>query len=303
MARDFDSVVSEIATNLRLDITVPAQLAVVQGWLNDTIEDIHGRHDWYWTLGRQVVQTVIDKTAGTVAVSASGTAVTGASTAFAAADVGKFIQFSGSNDWYKILTAPTATSLTIEAGYNGTSALTAATYTIRKTFYSLPSAEKILSAKHAQLKQDLVCLNHKDFDTFLTFGDTTGKASSFCVFGLDSSGVLQFNIYPHADEAYNIEVKYKAMATEDSLSLVPAKWRYVYLDGCYFRGLQYIAIGQPNFDRNLIRLKEVGYMTGISRMIADAEPESDYHPVLQNRDVQNNLRGPHLPAGLSIPLD
>jgi len=304
MARTRDTVVAEVASRLRLDTSSSATLlAMVQGWVNDVIEDVQGRHDWFWTLDRQIVQTVIDKTAGTIAVAASGTAVTGASTAFAASDVGKYINFAGSDDWYKITAVGSSLGLTIEGEFNGTTALTAATYTIRKLFYSLPAAEKLISAKQNQTGQDLVCINHKDFDAFLTFGDSTGPAREFAVYGVDSSGYLQFSIYPHADEAYNLEVKYKKKATEDSIEATPEKWRGVYIDGALTRGLEYIALGQTGFDRGLIALKAADYERGLIRMLGDAEPESDYHPVLMNRDVANAPRFPHLPETMSIPQD
>lgn len=301
MARDYDSVVSEVSSRLRLDSSATT---LVEGWVNDVIQDVHGRHDWFWTLDRQIVQTVIDKTAGTVDVSAAGTAVTGASTAFAAADVGKFIQFSGSNDWYKITAVASATSLTIEAGYNGTSALSAGTYTIRKIFYALPDAEKILGAKQAQTSRELVCINHRDFDTYLTFSDSTGKGTLFAVYGTDSDGVLQFNIHPHADAAYNIEVKYKKKATQSSVTLMPEKWRGVYIDGAMVRGLEYLSIGNDELMKSSsVRDKKADYERGISRMLADAEPESDYRAVLANNDAPNTFLGNNLPTGLSIPLD
>jgi hypothetical protein len=304
MARTFDTAVAEVLKNVRMDAAVAEDLALGEGWMNDTIQDVHGRHDWYWAEDRCIVQTVIDKTAGTVSVGASGTAVTGSSTAFDATDVGKFIQFEGSDDWYKITAVASATACTIEGGYNGTSALSAGDYVIRKIFYSMPStAEKILSVKQAQIPRKVVCIHHKDFDTYLAFSDDTGKASLFCVYGLDSSNNVQFSIQPHADIAYNLEMKFKKKATEDSLEAIPEKWRHVYMEGARFRALSHQALSNPQLDKSLIDRSERRYEQGVIKMIADASPESDYSPVLANRDVQNTLPGPHLPTGLSIPQD
>ncbi len=303
MARDFASVVSEAAFRLRLGTADAAINTAVTGWANDVIQDVHGRHDWFWALDRQIVQPVADITTGTVSISAGAQAVTGSSTAFAAADVGKFIRFQSSNDWYKITAVTDATTLTIEAPYTGTSALSAGTYLIRKIFYSLPSAEKIVGMKQAQTWRDLVCINHKDFDTFLTYADSTGKATLFCVYGQDSSNNIQFNIYPFADAAYNLEVKYKKKAVQDTLAGIPEKWLGVYLDGILARGMEYVALGQPEFARRAIDEKKSDYERGIMRMIGDSEPESDYTAVLMNRDTARAPLGPRLPDGLSIPLD
>jgi len=305
MARDFDSCVSEVASRLRLDTaSLPNLLSLCQGWVNDVIQDVHGRHDWFWAMDRQVIQTVIDKTAGTVSVAAGGTAVTGVGTAFASSDVTvSFIQFSGSNDWYKIASVSSALAAVIESPYNGTSALSGGTYILRRVFYTVPNAEKILGAKQATTYGDLVCVNYRYFDQRLTMDETTGKASRYCVYGVDSGDNLLFNIHPHADEAYNLEIRFKKRATEGSIAATPAKWRGVYIDGALARGFEYVALGQPEFDKNLIKMKAADYERGIARMLADAEPESDYQPALRNTDVPNYLPGPHLPDGLSIPLD
>lgn len=305
MALSFDDVAAEVGGRLRLDRNDTSINALIDGWVNQTIQDIHSRHDWFWALDRAIVQTVIDKTAGTVSVSASGTAVTGSGTSFASADVDKFIQFQSSNDWYRISAVASATSLTIEGGYNGTSALSAGTYTIRKIFYSMPStAEKILSATQAQTWKKLVPIHYRDYDDRLTFSDTTGKATAYFVFGMDSSNNLRFSVYPHADEAYNLEIRFKVKATELALTLIPDKWRHVYVDGALMRGLEYVAVGQPSeHAASLVRQKKLDYEQGILRMMADAEPESDYHPRLRSSEAPMRPRTPRLPDDYTVPVD
>ena len=167
----------------------------------------------------------------------------------------------------------------------------------------MASAEKILTAIQAQTYQALTCRHFRDFDQELPFEDTTGPASQYCLFGLDSSGNLQFSIYPHADAAYNIELRYKKAATESDLSLVPAKWRGVYINGALVRGLEYVALGSATFEKDLIVMKRQEYEKGIAQMLADSEPESDYHPRLQSSELPMSLPTPQLPGGLSIPLD
>lgn len=304
MALSFDDVAAEAAGRLRLDRNDSSISSLVNGWINQTIQDIHSRHEWFWLLDRTVVQTVIDKTAGTVSVSASGTTVTGAGTSFASADAGKFIQFQNSNDWYKISSVASATSLTIEANYNGTSDLSAGTYTIRQLFYSMPStAEKILTVTQAQTWKKLRPIHYRDYDALNAFSDVTGKGTAYFVYGLDSSGNIRFSIMPHADEAYNLEVRFKLKATESVLTLIPEKWRNVYVDGTLMRGLEYVAVGQPEFMTSLVKNKRLEYEQGILRMLADSEPTSDYHPRLMSSEAPVTLPTPRLPDGLSIPVD
>ena len=300
MARTFATTLTDAKTILRLDATMDSTLT---GWLNDVIQDVHSRHDWYWALSRKIVQTVIDKTAGTVSVSSGGATVTGSSTAFDSNDVGSFIQFSGTDDWYRVTAVSATDSLTIDAGYVDTSDLSAGTYILRKIYYSISGAEKILSATQSILPSNLVCLTYKDFERNLPFSDDTGDASSYCLYGVDSSNNLQFEIHPHADVKYNIEVKYKTKATEDSIEATPEKWRGVYLAGLLAKGYEYVAFGQPDFDKSMVRHKVSEYENMIARMKSAAEPTSDYSPRLQNRDVPLVPSFPHLPDGLSIPID
>lgn len=283
MAETFASLVTEALGNLRLD---SASQTLAEGWANRVIQEVHGRHDWFWARERQVVQTVADKTDGTVDVTAGATAVVGTSTAFAAADVGKFIQFEGSNDWYKITAVTDTENLTIEPAYTQTASLDDGTFIIRKIFYSIPNARKVLSAKQALTKTEFVCMHYKEYQTYLEFSDSTGPGTSFCLYGIDSSNNLQMKLHPHPSEVYNIELLVKTKATQDSLTSVPEDYRKVYLDGVLTAGLEFIALGNPAQDMSKsIASKKADYERGIARMIAGAEPEEVYSPRLQNRDV------------------
>lgn len=70
-----------------------------------------------------------DYTAGTVSISAGGTAVTGSGTTFTAAMVNRFIKPTDSNYWYEIKTYSSTTSLTLLNAYDETIA-SGSSYTI-----------------------------------------------------------------------------------------------------------------------------------------------------------------------------
>ncbi len=201
---------TDLASVTGLSATDATQQALLDRAVNEAIKEIHGKRDWPWTLDRQIVQTVADIDDGTVDVAAGATAVAGTSTAFTSSDVGKFIQFEDSNDWYKITAVTDATNLTIEMPYTGTSALDDGTYLIRQFYYSLDSnAEKILNVKQAQSPRRVVSMHFRDFDRKMPFADGTGNAYLYVLFGRDSSDNIRFMPYPYADAAYNLEVRYK----------------------------------------------------------------------------------------------
>lgn len=275
----------ELRSRVRLDLNEADQLERIKFWINQSQQEIHGRHDWPWAFDREIVQTVADITSGTVSVSAGATTVTGSSTAFAAADVGKFIQFSSSDDWYKIASVASTTSLEMEKAYTKTSALSAGTYTIRKVFYSLSSSvEKILSVRSTVEARKLDLVHFREKDRFRPNQDGTSKASSYIIYGYDSSNNWQICLDPPPDEVYNLEVRFKKKATDLSadadVSIIPEKWHStVLLDGALYRALEYT---RSDFNDRRAEVKRNQFEEGIARMVMDGEPESDMHIVLEN---------------------
>lgn len=278
----------EVASELRLDLTNADQLTLVKRWLNQSQADIWSRYDWQFALDREIVQTVVDKTAGTVSVSAGGTSVSGSSTAFdTTADVGKYIQFSSSDDWYKITAVSSTIALTIEAPYVGTSALSAGTYTIRQFFYSVSSnVEKVLDVRQATTPIKLEMVSYRRFDLFRPNPEATASPSLCVVYGYDSSNNWRFSLYPSPSSIINLEIRTKKKPTDLSangdISAIPEKWHStVLIDGALYRGLNYVRTGDTD---KRAEFKQREFEEGISRMMADAEPESDYHPVMDNSE-------------------
>src|SRR3990167_320391 len=278
----------ELAAYFRMDQTNSDHATLLKRWLNQSQQEIRARHDWSFALDREIVQTVADKTAGTVSISAGGTSVSGSSTSFASGDVGKFIQFSSSNDWYKITGFTDATTITIEKPYIETSALSAGTYIIRQFFYSLSSSvEKVLDMRQMSSPRKLTMVHFRDLDKRHANGTATGKASSLALWGYDSSNNWQFMIYPAADAIFNIEIRFKKKATDmsadDDVSAIPEKWHTTTLmDGAMYRGLEYVRTDHS--DRRA-DVKKAHFEQGIAQMMADSEPEADYHPVMQSSEA------------------
>jgi len=210
------------------------------------------------------------------------------------------IQFSNQDDWYKITAVASATSLTIENAYVGTSALDDGTYTIRQFLYTMSSSvEKILEIRQALTPVKLTPISFRDFHRARPDGDSTGSAKIYAVFGLDSSDNWQFMIYPHADVAYNLEVAYKKrhtdLSADSDVSDIPTKWQQtVMIDGALYRAYEYNRDG-ANDTRPERKRKE--FLDGIQQMIAECEPEAeDFHHVIQSSERSTSaLALPRLP--------
>lgn len=288
----------ELAARGRLDLNEGNQATLVKRWINQSQQEIWGRHDWPWALDREIVQTVIDITAGTVSVSAGGQAVTGASTAFTSADIGKFIQFSSSDDWYKVTAVSSTTALTIESPYLRTSALTAGTYKLRKVLYNTSaSVERVLDVRQTITPAKLTLIPYRTFDQYRPSVTAESDPTAYVLYGMDSSNRWLFSLHPNPDTALNLEVRFKKIATLLSLdadvSVIPVQWHSTVLfDGALYRGLEYARTGDND---KRAEFKQRQFEEGISRMVAECEPESDSHIVLRNNDRLLQRFGPMLP--------
>ena len=245
---DYLAMQNEVGSQTRFDVAVAANLTLVKRWINRAQQYVAAKHDWSWLQAREIVQTVIDKTAGTVAITAGGTTVTGTSTAFAAVDVGAYIQFSSSNDWYRIATRTSTTSLTIEAAYVGTSDLTAGTYTIRRFYYSLStSVDRVVKVKQAVSRVALTGMSPITLDRWAPLSTTTGKPTAYACWALSAAeaGVWVMQFYPWPDVAMNMEVDYYRipanLSADTDVGLIPVKIRDTALvDGAIAYGYQYL---------------------------------------------------------------
>lgn len=118
---------------------------IADRFLNQALADFELEH-WPWQERRAVLLTKAPYTTGTVAVTQGGTAVTGASTAWATADAfGQNnardldkITIGSHRDVYVISGTPTATAITLASRYTGTT-VTAGTYAVYQDEYALES--------------------------------------------------------------------------------------------------------------------------------------------------------------------
>lgn len=199
MALTYSNLETEVYEQTGLDSNSQTR---VDRWLNAAQNDICSRWPWTFMFGRETVVTVVDKTAGTVSVTAGATTVTGVSTAFASTDVGSFIQFQGENDWYLISAVTPTTTLTIATAYAQTANLSAGTYIIRKFFYSLSSAaDRIIDIRNWSTPVKLVQIDPRTLDSVVPLMPATGNTYAYVAYGVDSSGNIQITPYPFPSNA------------------------------------------------------------------------------------------------------
>ena len=225
------------------DSTVSADLTKIKRWINMGYQYICGKQNWPFLTDYEIVQTVIDITAGTVDATAASATIT-FSSAPAVSVANRFIQFSSSDDWYKITahTAAAATA-TISPTYGPTSNLSAGTYKVRKLLYATTTPlVSYLDMKKTVNPGRLESLNAREADFFLPLYMETGTPDNYIIGPLDSSANLQFSLVNPPSAVINLLVRgVKAiteMSSDSDTPIYPAKWHDATVDIAAYYGFQ-----------------------------------------------------------------
>lgn len=241
----FSVMQTECFQQLGLDSADSTNIANVKRWLNMAQQDIAGRWPWNFLRSREAIATIPDITDGTVSVTSGGTAVTGTSTNFLAAHVGRFIQFEGANDWYEITARSGTTAITIGTAYQGTSDLVDGTYVMRQFFYSLSaSADRILDIKNWNTPLKFVETDPRNLDARRPNPQSSGTSSAFIAYGYDSVGSIRISPYPFPNDGRLLEFRtfkrLSDLSSDSDTTVIPAKWHHVMVFGALALGFAYL---------------------------------------------------------------
>lgn len=236
----------ELAAQLGLDQTQAAQATLLKRWINNSQQTILRAFEWPFLRSPTplVIQTVLDYTTGTVATVAGSTSVTFSGT-IATSKTGQYIQTGDSKDWYKITahTAGTA-SASLEIGTINNN--TAATFTIRKFYYSTSTAvDRIIQVFQDVLPYQLLETTPEYFQSFNPGFLSSGTARIYCMAGVDATGAPQFRLWPNPDSVINLRIDYLTaatdMAADADVPIIPAKWHTTtLLEGAKAQGYSFL---------------------------------------------------------------
>lgn len=241
---NFATMQSELESRLRsVDLTVSTDATKVKRWLNMAQQYICGKRIWPFLYAEEIVQTVTDVTTGTVSISAGDTAGT-FSSGPASSVANRYIQFSTSNDWYKI-TAHTAaaTAFTISPAYVGTSALSGGTFTVRKLLYTTTTPLiQILDMKQLATPAQVQGINPRIADFFLPLYYDTSNPINYIMSSPNSSGTPQFSLFPSPSDVINIMVRgiqaLTDLSADADVSVIPVPWHDAIINIAAFYGFQ-----------------------------------------------------------------
>lgn len=275
----------DLGAQCGLDQTVSAQATLLKRWINKSQQKILRYREWPFNRGSTplVVQTVTDYTTGTVATTAASTTVTFSAT-IAASKAGQYLQTSSSNDWYRITshTAGTATA-TLEIAALNTA--TAATYTIRKIFYSTDSTvDRLIAISQAVSPYQLTETSPEFFQAVNPGFLSSGTPRIYMPAGLDSSGFVQFRLWPNPDAALNLSIEYLKTATDMSsdsdVSVIPAKWHTsVLLEGAKIDAFEFL-------DDDRKKTSVIEFANSLEEMASEYETSLHRHRIMTSADNQ-----------------
>jgi hypothetical protein len=229
---------------------------------------------WEWSRKKQeiVIVTSADKTAGTVNLTNGSENVTGSSTAFAAADVGKTIVLAGAlHDLYTIKTYTSPTAIVLgdlngtTVGYHGEN-VTGAAYRIFQRFYSLTTGiESIMlpSRQYAITEVSMELIDATDPSR-----EETGDIVHFARGPRTSAGLVQVEFWPRPNAATVIRVPVLKGHTDMSGTTEPIVPSIVVIwkaaeDACYY-------LQAKTNDENWLQLAD-GYKKSFIAALSEAK--------------------------------
>ncbi len=218
-----------------------ATATVVGALVNSRHRGLLESYDWSRRKQDIVINSVVDKTAGTVTLTSGSATVTGSGTAFAASDVGRSIQFADSI--FTVRTYSSATSITL-GDANGTAVTFPGTtvagqgYTIFTQRYSLGTGiEQIINMAYQNPITEVS-------EEWIDFMDSSRVATAsnpyhYARTSRGSTDDVRIELYPRPSSPISVNVKIEKGHTDLSSTdnpIVPSgpvEW-WAAVDACYF---------------------------------------------------------------------
>lgn len=217
MATTLTDIITDVAQKASIDTQNQVNMNNLIRWVNNTLDDVCQAYPWPWLHERYVFPSVVDitGTVGSVSVDCTNgsNVVTGTGTSFTAAYVGRFIQFSSSNDWYKITAVSSTTSLTIETEY-APATEASMDFRVRKVNYDLPTdMTRIIDIRQSRTPAKLVSVDVRTFDMFSPLTTSVGNPRAYYVWAYNNPSSLTgqnyaVTLFPVPDQAMIFEVRY-----------------------------------------------------------------------------------------------
>ena len=251
--------------------------SIAKGFVNDHYKRIANKREWRWLykIGYPLSATAKYET-GTVSVTEGSSTVTGASTIWTSAMVGRKFKLTGFDEVYNILSINTGTQTLVlgrhstESEFNGDTE-TGASYTIFEDEISLPSdCDYIINLKQyrSPKRLDYVAGIRKSNTDKMFYNNNDPLSWTYGEY--DSSGYKTIVLNPNPYRDVLLELDYKKLITELSEDadepLIPEQYRYLLKMFGYAEMLKYLddqryagELQRAEYDLNIWMKKESVY--------------------------------------------
>ena len=166
---------TDILSDVKTISNVTDQDAMLKRAIQMAIDRVCSRWDWTFLMEWTFFTTVAPYETGTVSINAGDTAVTGVSTVFTAAMVGRKIRFGSEQAYYTIASRSADTAIVLDQPYQGSSNLSGSTYSIYQDEYRLAAdMDHYKIMRNIEDGTAMVDVNPSNFDIWLP--TPTGQA-------------------------------------------------------------------------------------------------------------------------------
>jgi len=218
----------------------------VKEWINLAQQDVATEAYWPWLLREDTLSTTADITTGTVAVTNGSATITISEAAIATTyEYGQYyFQVDDDEIWYPIASVASTTVGTLTSTYIGDTAA-AASYTIRRVLYSLPSdISTILTVRKNSPPVRMRKITPGTLDVLDPSTEVTGDAYNYMLFGSDSSGYQQMYFHPPDTAADVVTLRYYMVLSDLSgdadISKIPVDFHEALVWGACWRGYRFL---------------------------------------------------------------
>lgn len=188
-------------------VSATNEAAVAKWMVNEAVQDVATVFPWSWLEKEWQVTTIASYSTGTVTVTNNSTAVTGSGTTWISNHVGGHIRVADGDHYYRISAVGSATTITLDTAYVGTTA-SGATYEIYKDEYDLGTdVWSVVSARYMDTPIQVVNEDAYHFDWLHPDPNAKANPTTMVMFGTTSPSTWRVKFYPIPTSAAQIYVK------------------------------------------------------------------------------------------------
>lgn len=188
---------------------------LLDGAINDAMEEIVERYDWTRLIVEGSLQTVAIYETGTLALTNGSTAVTGTGTTFTTAMTGRKLRVVGRNESYTF-TRTGDTTGTLDRVYEGETNDELSYKIFQNVYETGATVERVESLRHPRAQRDLDQVSREYLDDIDPARILQGDPCRFTTYSDsdDSPAITQIELHPIPERAEGLPIRYRVKVSK-----------------------------------------------------------------------------------------